>query len=334
MITIKELARLAGASTATVSNVIHEKKNKVSPERYNYIRELIEKNNYVEKMGLRHLSKNRSQIICFAINRQNMYKEAPVFADPFYGHILGTIEEALHRKNYYLMVYASEDIKEIFKTVAAWNIDGIIAESFKDEDCGRLVELTGKPLVSIDTLGKPSDRFITIGSKNAKGAYLMTKYLISRGCRNISVFADSGNSLVRERFLGYRKALRETGIQPPGKPHILGSGRAERLRQYGEFIAAPADGKRAAFFLADFYAIEFNSFLGQRGIAVPDEIAVAGFDDIMYAELCSPGLTTVRQHIERKALLAVEYLFRVMDGKKFSKQNIRLPVELVIRGSA
>jgi LacI family transcriptional regulator len=332
MITIKELARLAGTSTATVSNVIHEKKSRVSPERYQYIRELMEKNNYVEKMGLRHLNKSRSQIICLAVDRQHMYKETAIFADPFYGQVLGAIEEALHEKNYYLMVYASEGVKEIFKTVAAWNIDGIIAASLTSGDCDRLVELTGKPLVSIDTHGKPSGSFINIGSENSQGAYLMTKHLVSRGCRDILIFADSDYGITHERFLGYKKAMEEANLQA-GKMHIVRSGRAERLRQYEELTAVPLREKKAVFFLADFYAIEFNSFLGQKGIAVPDKIAVAGFDDIMYAEISNPGLTTIRQNIRGKALAAVEYLFRILDGETPSTREIRLPVELVIRGS-
>jgi LacI family transcriptional regulator len=337
MITIKELARLAGTSTATVSNVIHEKNNKVSPERCQQIRRLMEQYHYVEKLGLRHLSKGRSQIICLAVRRQYMYKENPIFADPFYGQVLGVIEEALHEKNYFLMAYASEDVTEIFKTVAAWNIDGIIAVSFTSGDCDRLVELTGKPLVSIDTHGKPSGRFINIGSENTKGAYLMTRHLLSRGCRNITTFSESDLGIIHDRFMGYKKALLEANIQPAAM-HIVGSSRADRLLQYEEYLAALpltlSAGKNAAFFLADFYALEFLSFLRQQGIAAPDKIAVAGFDDIAYAEISNPGLTTIRQDIKRKALTALECLFRVLDGEKPPKREIRLPVELVIRGSA
>jgi LacI family transcriptional regulator len=337
MITIKELARLAGTSTAAVSYVIHGKTNKVSPERCQQIRKLMEKYHYVEKMGLRHLNKGRSQIICLAVNRQNMDENNPFFADPFYGLVLGVVEEALHERDYFLMVYASEDIKEIFKTVAAWNIDGIIAVSFHSGDCNKLVELTGKPLVSIDTIGKLPGRFIHIGSEDAKGAYLMTKHLISRRCRNISIFANNDFGVDHDRFMGYKKALRESGIKPSEKLFVVDKGRSERQRQYEEYLAVPPPGpagKQAAFFLSDFYAIEFISFLARKGIAVPDQIAVAGFDDIVYAALCNPGLTTVRQDIQNKALIAVECLFQALEGREQSSPEIRLPVELVIRDSA
>lgn len=334
MITITELAGLAGVSTATVSNVIHGKKSRVSPERYQYIQELLKKNKYVEKMGLRHLKKNNSRIICLAINRPSMYTENPIFADPFYAQIFGVIERALHEKNYYLMTYASENIDDIFKTVAAWNIDGIIVASFRSGNCDKLVELTGKPLVSIDTKDRPSDRFIHVGSENARGAYLMTKYLISQGRRDIFVFANSGSGCDRERYRGYKKAMREAGIDPPGKIIVAGKSAAVRLRQYENYTAALPEKNGAVFFLGDFYAIEFISFLGRKDIAVPDQIAVAGFDDTVYAGMSNPGLTTVRQDIQRKALTALDCLFQLLGGGDIAKRKVILPVELIIRDSA
>jgi LacI family transcriptional regulator len=337
MITIKELARLAGTSTATVSYVINGKTNKVSPERCRQIRGLMEQYHYVEKMGLRHLSKSRSQIICLVVNRQNVYEDNPAFGDPFYGRVLGAVEEALHRKNYFLMVYASEDINEVFRTVAAWNIDGIIAASFQSGDCDRLVKMTGKPLVSIDAVGKPSDSFVNITSEDSKGACLMTEHLLSRGCRHISIFANTDFGIDHERFLGYKKALRDAGVRHE-KPHIVSSNRIKRLRQYEEYLvglpAVISSGKNAAFFLADFNAIEFLAFLKERNIVVPDQIAVAGFDDIVYAGFSNPALTTVRQDIKLKALTALECLFQALNGERPPDREIRLPVELIIRGSA
>jgi LacI family transcriptional regulator len=334
LITITELAGLAGVSTATVSNVIHGKKGRVSPERYQYIQELLKKNNYVEKMGLRHLKKNRSRIICLAINRPGMYTENPIFADPFYAQIFGVIEQALHEKDYYLMTYSSENIEDIFRTVAAWNIDGIIAVSFDGGDCDKLLELTKKPLVSIDTAGRLSDRFIHVGSEDAQGAYLMTKHLISQGRRDIFVYANCNSGCDHERYRGYKKAMREAGIKPLGKLVFAGRNAAVRLRQYEKYTIALPEKTRAVFFLGDFYAIEFIAFLGRKGIAVPDQIAVAGFDDTVYAGMSNPGLTTVRQDIQRKALTALDCLFQLLGGGDTAQRKVLLPIELIVRDSA
>jgi LacI family transcriptional regulator len=333
---MKEMAHIAGVSIATVSNVIHGKKHKVSHEEYERITGLLTKHHYVEKMGLRHLNNERSRMICLAVNRVNMYDGIPIFTDPFYAQVFGVIEEMLHEKEYYLMTYASSDIDAIFKTAAAWNVDGIIAVSSHSRDCDKLIELTGKPLVAIDAVGKVSDKFIHIGQRNKEGGYEMTKYLISRGYRDIWIFANNDFGGDQERHRGYQKALQEAGIPVDKERYVIVSKvKTDRMRQYERQIerihkdgAAPA-----AFFLADIYALEYMALLQQRGIRVPQEIAVAGFDDILYAGISSPGLTTILQHIPQRAAAAVDALFRLLDGEPIPKRNIRFPVELVIRGS-
>ncbi|MDR2176790.1 MAG: LacI family DNA-binding transcriptional regulator, partial [Treponema sp.] len=96
------MAHIAGVSIATISNVIHGKKNKVSSGEYERITGLLAEYHYVEKMGLRHLNNERSRIICLAVNRADMYDDIPIFVDPFYSQIFGVIEEILHKKEYYL----------------------------------------------------------------------------------------------------------------------------------------------------------------------------------------------------------------------------------------
>jgi LacI family transcriptional regulator len=339
MPTMKEMAVIAGVSIATISNVIRGKRNKVSPEEYERINGLLTDHHYVEKMGLRHLNNERSRIICLAVNRSDMYDGIPIFVDPFYSQVFGVIEEILHEKEYYLMTYASLDIDSIFRTAAAWNVDGIIALSFHSRDCDRLVELTGKPLVAIDARGKVSDHFIHIDSRNKEGGYQMTKYLISRGYRDISILANNNIGVDHERFLGYTKALKEALLPLDKERHvILSKVKAERILQYERLIERIRTGGAAApaaFFLADRYAMEYLALLKRRGIKVPKHTAVAGYDDILlYADISSPGLTTIRQNISQRAAAAVDALFRLLDGDPVVERNICLPVELVIRESA
>jgi LacI family transcriptional regulator len=339
MPTMKEMARIAGVSIATISNVIRGKTNKMSGGEYERISALLAKHRYVEKLGLRHLNNERSRIICLAVNRGDMYDGVPIFVDPFYSQVFGVIEEMLHKKNYYLMTYASPDIDAIFKTAAAWNVDGIITVTIHGRDCDRLVALTGKPLVAIDAGEKLSGRFVHIDSKNKEGGYLMTKYLISKGYRAISILANSGAGVDRERFLGCRRAMEEAGIPLDEEGLIiLSKEKAERMLQYERQLARlcmDAAGVRAAFFLADRHAMEYLALLRRRGIEVPKHTAVAGYDDLLlYAGISSPGLTTVRQNISQRAAAAVDALFRLLDGESLPERNICLPVELVIRESA
>ena len=105
MATIKEIAERAGVSTTTVSNVIHGKTKRVSPSTIQKIEQLIKELGYVQKMGLRVLSKEHSQLIAVVINYHNDFRDT-VVGDPFYGKLLGYIEEYAQQRGYYLMLYA------------------------------------------------------------------------------------------------------------------------------------------------------------------------------------------------------------------------------------
>ena len=129
MATIKEIAEKAGVSTTTVSNVIHGKTKKVSPATIQKIEALIKEVGYVQKRGLRVLNNEKSQLIAVVINYHKEFKDS-ILGDPFYGKIIGFIEEYVQKQGYYLMLYSTKDIEEIFQMVAGWDVDGVIAISF------------------------------------------------------------------------------------------------------------------------------------------------------------------------------------------------------------
>jgi LacI family transcriptional regulator len=332
MATIKEIARIAGVSTATVSNVIHGNMSKVSPEKLAEIQVLLERFRYVKKLGLSHLQNAGSRIICLVINAVKTYENS-IFADPFYGQIMGETERLLQEKEYYLMLYVSANIDDIFRTVAAWNIDGIIAISFRSADCDKLQRLTEKPVVSIDIIGKVSGRFVNVGAEDFEGSYLMTRYLIACGYDNILILANEDFGVEHERWLGYRKALEEEGIPYDGGNYVFVSTEwKKRLSQYQALFSRLKKGT-ALFFLSDLYAIEGIGVLAQNHIAVPRDVGVAGFDDTVYSRISVPPLTTVHQDFSQKAAVAVEQLLMLIDGGSPSRRDIRLPVGLMIRKS-
>ena len=156
MATIKEIAERAGVSTTTVSNVIHGKTNKVSPATIETINGLIKEMGYVQKMGLRVLSKESSQLIAVVVNYHKEFRDS-LLADPFYGKVLGRIEECLQDLGYYLMFYSEKDVDKIFQMVASWDIDGVIAMSFSRKNCEKIYRLTGKPVVAIDAYGEAEE---------------------------------------------------------------------------------------------------------------------------------------------------------------------------------
>lgn len=144
MVTIKDIAEKAGVSTTTVSNVIHGKTKKVSPANIEKIQNLIKEMGYVQKMGLRVLRHGNSRLIAVVINSHKKFDEA-ILADPFYGKILGFIEEKIRTLGYYMMFYSADNLDDIFRMVMAWDIDGVVTLSFTKRDCEKMYYMIEKP---------------------------------------------------------------------------------------------------------------------------------------------------------------------------------------------
>ncbi len=212
MATIKEIAQRAGVSTTTVSNVIHGKTKKVSPANIQKIENLIREMGYVQKMGLRVLNKEKSQLIAVVINYHKDFKDS-IIGDPFYGKIIGFIEKYVQELGYYLMLYSAKDTDKIFHMVMGWDVDGVIAISFSKSNCEKIYQLINKPIVSIDAYGEldagQENHVLNIGLDDESGGYLMTKYLLECGYEHIQVCAGRDNGVDHLRYMGAQRAAKD-----------------------------------------------------------------------------------------------------------------------------
>ncbi len=337
MVTIKEIAAAAGVSTTTVSNVIHGKTKKVSPATIQKIEALIKDMGYVQKMGLRVLNNENSQLIAVVVNYHKDFKDS-ILGDPFYGKIIGFIEEYVQSRGYYLMLHSTKHIEEIFQMVAGWNVDGVIAISFSRRNCQKMYELIKKPVVSIDAYGEAAEDsdnpVINIGLDDVSGGYQMTRYLLELGYEHIKVCAGRDSGVDHLRFMGAEQAMKEYGRDGQDLQFVaLGMNYEKRVDAY-DFVIKRRKPGTVLFFLSDMYALEAIRFLSDKKLGVPDEIGVAGYDDINYAAYSTPQLTTVRQDVKNKADLAVKLLLQQVEGEAAQeKREIELPVYLVKRES-
>ena len=336
MATIKEIAELAGVSTTTVSNVIHDKKKKVSPSTIKKVEHLIKEVGYVQKMGLRVLNKEKSQLIAVVINYHKDFKES-ILGDPFYGKIIGFIEEYLQRQGYYMMLYSTKDIEKIFQMVMGWNVDGVIAISFSKRNCEKIYQLVKKSIVSVDAYGDvetgESGHVVNVGLDDESGGYQMTKYLLECGYELIKVCAGRDSGVDHLRYVGAQKAMEDySGDNQKMQFVALGMNKEKRRENY-KWLLQRRQPKTALFFLSDIYALEAINYFVDRNIQIPQEIGVVGFDDIIYSEFSNPRLTTVKQDVEEKARRAVEILFQQIDGQVTEETEIKLPVRLMKRKS-
>ena len=223
MATIKDIAERAGVSTATVSNVIKGKRNKVSTETIEKIEKIITELNYVPSMGARILSEKRSKIIGVICTFMNVKDNS--LKDPFTAELLGVIENEIRKNGYYMMLYASNKPEEIKNLVSTWSVDGLIFAGINEKTYNNLRKISKKPVVVIDGYYK-NDDFYNVGTNDEEGGYIITKYLIDKGHKNI-IFVDETNkkgnpikTVDGERLKGFKRALKEIGIKYTTNNHV------------------------------------------------------------------------------------------------------------------
>lgn len=332
MVTIKDIAELVGTSTTTVSNVLHGKLNKVSKETVEKVQRVIEEQNYVPPMSMSHLTAKRSQIIGVVI-WVPMYYERSILAEPFYGTIVGTLERIISAAGYYMMLYSSQSMNDIYKMAMAWNVDGLIALTFNYEQYQKLSAMVKKTVVAIDVCSDIRENVYNVGIADEDGGYLMTHYLLSCGLKKIFILATSDRTVDHLRYRGYRRALQEAGLPNKKENFVLLSDCAEKRMKNYERLIENAGKDCALFFLTDMLAIEAMGYFQKQGIRIPEELSIAGYDDINVAPMVTPALTTVRQNVSQKGEVAAQMLLDILDGKKVKENYVILPVNLSIRES-
>lgn len=335
MITLKEIAEEAGVSTTTVSNVLHGKTHKVSPKTVKKIQKLLEQNNYIPRFGLNALTNKGSKMISVLINTPTFVERTP-YERPFYGNVIGTLENLLRKRGYYIMMFSSKNIQEIMKMTMGWNADGIISISMPKKYYRQIGKMSGKPIVSIDMdeydIEQVKDCY-NVTSQDYEGGKMMTRYLLEQGTEKVIYLANTSFGADYRRYLGATEVYRQYfGENAELELKILGRTYEERVQTYHE-MRKYLGRKTALFFSTDLNAVEAISYFERRQIRVPRDISVVGFDDDIYARLCSPRLTSMHIDVAKKAELAVNTLMKLIDGEEVTEKNQQIDVELVERES-
>jgi LacI family transcriptional regulator len=189
------------------------------------------------------------------------------------------------------------------------------------------------PVVAIDPhTGEPGTA--SVDSDSLDGALQATRHLIELGHRRIGHLRGRGDlesALLREE--GYRRALTEAGIEVD--PALIGDGgyRADEATEAATAILSLADPPTAIFAANDLSAIRTLEIARARGLRVPDDLSVVGFDDIPGAAAAEPPLTTIRQPLQEMGETAVRMLLRELGDGSATAEHVRLPTRLIVRGS-
>jgi LacI family transcriptional regulator len=332
-VTIKDVARLAGVSVATVSRVLNGSAPVVEETR-NRVLAVAGELRFSPNGAARALSTRRS--LAIGVVLPDLYGE-------FFSELLRGMDQAAQRGGFSLLVSSSHhDARGIQMAVATMRgrVDGLLVMA-PEVPRGALAAALprGVPIVLLD--GRPIDvgNVFTLGVDNYGGAAAMTKYLLALGHRRIGFIAGAArNADAQQRERGHRAALRSAGVA--GAPELIVRGDfTEASGVVGaRALLALASPPTAIFAANDAMAIGALATLREAGIDVPDQIAMTGFDDIPIAAFLSPPLTSMRVGI---AGLGAQGIRVLLDALASSTRHARLPLprrdvlptELVIRGS-
>ncbi len=333
MITIKEMADMLGLSTTTVSNVIHGKTKEVSEATVERVRRVLQEYDYVPNINARNLASNQSKIIGVAIlNSRKGYVN--YLKDAFISELLGSIERELKERGYYLMMCFSSDTRELIQRVSAWNADGLILFGIMAEDYQAIQKQFQKPQVYIDSyLGDIRLNGVNIGLDDRRGGYMAGRYLIEHGHSRIGFLADNLKGGDYERYCGFREAMSEAGLPVRDTDFIEVEPDEQSLAMCYEMVYQRWHEFTAFFCASDYYALCLMNFLMDRGVHVPEEISIMGFDDNIYSRMARPAITTIHQDATQKGVLAVQRLMEMLERREAASDQVVLPVELVERGT-
>ncbi len=323
---IRDIAEELGLSTATVSNVLHGKTKKISDETVKRVQALLEEREYVPSMAGILLAQNASKIIGVVINDHEKY-ENHTLEDVFIASSLNYLSTEIEKNGLFMMVKKITDIEEIIKFASMWNMDGLVVIGFCNQDYKYLRDHMRIPFVIYDGYCEKPERIFNITIDNFDGGFQMGKLLKENGHKRALCISDNDICVDKERYDGFCAGF---GEETP-ELLIIPMRKAERWQFYQENLIKLQE-VTAIFAVSDYYAIDLMHFLKEHKIAVPEQISIAGFDDIPMCEQVTPTLTSVRQDGALRAKIAIEKLKEMKEHKNMDS-TIMLPVTLVERAS-
>lgn len=325
-IRIADIAEELGVSTATVSNVIHGKTAKVSEATIAKVQETLEKRGYIPNMAGILLAQNSSKIIGVFVNDHEKY-EGHTLEDAFIASSLNHLSDEIERNGFFMMVKKAKTADDVIKFASMWNMDGIVIIGFCHQDYSYLRNHMRIPFVIYDGYCNNPERIANITIDNFDGGRQMGEYFRQKRFELTLILSDNEMGVDKERIEGFISAYGEDNC----RKLMLPMHKDKRMQFYDEHMDDFKEAD-AVFAVSDAYAAEIMRVLKDNGLRVPEDIAVAGFDDNPICEMVSPTLTTVKQDGALRAKVAIEKLIELKSSGS-SDTLINLPVSLVIRQS-
>jgi DNA-binding LacI/PurR family transcriptional regulator len=332
-VSIKDIARAAGVSHPTVSRALSDSPL-ISEETKARVQRLAQEMGYSPNALARGLVTRQTYSVGVVVT---------TIADPFVAEIVQGIEVTAHDHGYTVILCNSESVPEreiaSVEMLRSKRVDGVIVTASR---VGALyleyLEQIGGPIVLINNHNEESGRYtFSVTVDNRHGGRLATEHLVQLGHRRIAYVAGPANhSSDLDRLAGYRQALVEGGIEPDPTLAITGNGRPDGGEQALQAILALDPRPTAVFCYNDMTAIGLIHAARQASLSIPQDLAVVGFDDILFASYLYPPLTTVAQPKVEMGQRAMNMMLSLITAKEDSEvdlANVVVQGKLIVRAS-
>ena len=328
MATIHDVAREAGVSPTTVSRYLNNR-IELPGATSGRIDAAIQKLDYRPNLLAKRLSMGKSEAIGLV---------TPEIGNPFFAELAAAVEDEAERHGYAVFMTSTrgDRAREIsaLQRLEDRHVDGLIMLTNHPDEGGALAALIGRHsnvvLLDEDIPGVDVPRIFV---ENEKGAYLATRHLISRGHTRIGLIEGPRALLrVEERRTGFFRAMAEAGLDVNPDHVLSGTYTREFGQEAVKTLLGRPDLPTALLACSDYLAVGVMQALKAAGLKLPQDMSLVGFDDMPFAELVEPALTTVRQPIEVMGRLGFQVLHALLTKQDITPTT-RLPVTLIERAS-
>nr|WP_202625518.1 ribose operon transcriptional repressor RbsR [Cronobacter turicensis] len=327
---MKDVARLAGVSTSTVSHVIN-KDRFVSEAIRLRVEDAIRTLNYAPSALARSLKLNQTRTIGMLITASS---------NPFFSELVRGVERSCFERGYSLVLCNTDGdeqrMNRNLETLLQKRVDGLLLLCTETHQPSPAImkRYPAIPTVMMDWSPFDGDSDV-IQDNSLLGGDIATRYLIDKGYTRIAcVTGPLDKTPARLRLEGYRAAMRRAGLRVAEDYEVIGDFEfAGGLRAMQSLLALP-EPPQAVFMGNDAMAVGAYQALYQAGLRIPQDIALVGYDDIELASYMTPPLTTIHQPKDELGELAIDVLIHRMAQPELQQQRLQLTPVLMVRGSA
>jgi len=329
VLTISEVAKIAGVSVATISRVLNDSPL-VTDKTKQHVRKIIDELDYHPNVVARSLRSSKSRALLVLV---------PNISNPFHAEVVHGINKVVYAHDYNLLLCETHGIRErenaFFSMLKQKIVDGILAID-PAVSAENLIEYGASYPIIQCCENKDAVNLPYVGVDDEQGAFKAVSHLITTGCRRIALVNASGSlGFAQLRRQGYLRALRENGLTPDPEltfeyEYNAGDDGAATVAMKLLALSERPDG---VFFDYDVIAVGALRTLLEGGVRVPEDMSIVGFDGSDMTLICTPTLTTIAQPAYQIGKKSAEMLFTLLDGKTLEEREVTLDFELKIRQS-